>query len=51
MSVSMQRFGGRLTSNTIHRFFKVNISIDRKGIDTEAEWGTKGIAVLVSHMC
>ncbi|KAG5585070.1 hypothetical protein H5410_045504 [Solanum commersonii] len=34
ISVSMQRFGGRLASNTIHRYFKVNISIDRKGIDT-----------------
>uniref|UniRef100_M1B0C6 Uncharacterized protein n=1 Tax=Solanum tuberosum TaxID=4113 RepID=M1B0C6_SOLTU len=37
ISVSIQRFGGRLASNTIHRYFKVNISIDRKGIDTKAE--------------
>lgn len=29
----------------------MNISIDRKGIDTKAEWSKNGIAALVSHMC
>ena len=51
ISVSMQRFGGRLASNTIHQLLKVNISIDHKGTNMKAKWSTKGIAALVSHMC
>ena len=50
ISVSMQRFGGRLASNTIHQLLKVNISIDHKGTNMKAKWSTKGIAALVSHM-
>ena len=29
----------------------MNISIDRKGIDSKEEWIKKGTSTLVSHMC
>ncbi|KAH0756386.1 hypothetical protein KY290_026656 [Solanum tuberosum] len=49
--VPMDRFGGMRVSNTIHRCFKVNISVVSKGIDINKEWNKKGIAATVSCMC
>ncbi|KAG5627903.1 hypothetical protein H5410_013121, partial [Solanum commersonii] len=50
ISVPMVRFGGMRVSDTIHRCFKVNISVVSKGIDIN-EWNKKGITATVSCMC
>ncbi|KAH0765728.1 hypothetical protein KY285_001599 [Solanum tuberosum] len=48
-AVPMERFGGMRVSNTIHRCFKVNISVVSKGVDINEEWNKKGIASTVSY--
>ncbi|KAK4733149.1 hypothetical protein R3W88_007410 [Solanum pinnatisectum] len=48
--VLMEIIGGRRSSNTSHRYFEVNISINSEGIDAKEEWRGKGIAAPASHM-
>ncbi|KAG5582178.1 hypothetical protein H5410_052805 [Solanum commersonii] len=47
--VPTETIGGRRASNTSHRYFDVNISINSQGIDAKEEWREKGIAAPASH--
>ncbi|KAH0639006.1 hypothetical protein KY285_035592 [Solanum tuberosum] len=47
--VPTETIGGRRASNTSHRYFEVNISINSQEIDAKEEWCEKGIAAPASH--